>query len=81
MMTSSCKDPWIMTDIRNDISLLRVEAMLADTAVPANFESAMQILADLKDYFARLSAVRTNADSAVSGDRPEDASRYHVLDV
>jgi hypothetical protein len=70
-----------MTDIGNDISLMRVEAMLANTAVPANFESAMQIIVDLKEYFARLNAVRTNAEPAVPGDRPKDASRYHELDV
>ena len=71
-----------MSDTHNDISLTRIEAMLANTAVPANFESAMQMLVDLKDYFARLNAVRTDADLDASGSlSPDDASRYHELDV
>lgn len=80
-MASLMQESPTMTDTRNDISLPRIEAMLANTAVPANFESAMQMLVELKDYFSRLSALRANAGPGVSATCADDASPYHELDA
>ena len=63
-----------MTDMRIDI--LQMEIAMEPSA-RASFESMVQALAELNDYFARLAALRANADVAVSGDE----SRYHELDV
>jgi hypothetical protein len=63
-----------MTDMRIDISQMEIAV---EPGTQTNIESIVQALAELKDYFARLSALRANAAAAVSS----DGQRYHELDV